>query len=238
MRNVLQQPLKAVAIGTVLAVGLTVSVAAEERKVTYLCDKGATIEVAFDDERAVLVHAGQTVVMTALPTGSGYLYTGGGAVLRGKEHEATWIDAQGEVRQCRDEVHAMSQPQVEPPMLTIEGTKWRLVHFQSSDDAIGTVVPPRLENYLAEFNTNGELAMQLDCNRLRASWTSDRLAPEGASLSISAGAMTRAYCGDDALDGQIARDLERVRSFVIRDGKLSLVLEADSGIYLWEPAAP
>lgn len=238
MKMSIRASLKAVAIGSVLSAGLALPVAAEERKVTFLCDRGVAIEVAFDDAAAVLVHAGQTVVMTALPTGSGYLYTGGGAVLRGKAHEATWIDARGEVRHCVDEGHPMSQPQVEPPMLTIEGRKWRLVHFQSSDDAIGTVVPPRVENYLAEFDAKGELAMQLDCNRLRASWTSDRQAPESGSLSISAGAMTRAFCGEDALDGQIARDLQRVRSFVIRDGRLSLVLEADSGIYLWEPVAP
>lgn len=225
-------------LGLSLGAVLTTGASAVERKVTFLCDQGVNIEVTFDGEAATLVHAGQSFAMTAEPTGSGYLYTGGGAVLRGKEFEATWIDPEGLVRQCRDEVHAMAQPQVEPPMLTIEGTKWRLVHFQSSDDGIGTVVPPRLENYTAAFDATGDVSMQLDCNRLRAMWTSDRLAPDSASLSISPGAMTRAFCGDDALDSQIARDLERVRSFVIRDGMLSLVLEADSGIYLWEPVAP
>jgi membrane-bound inhibitor of C-type lysozyme/heat shock protein HslJ len=225
-------------LGVSLASGFALTAQAEERKVTYLCERGVNIEVVFAGSEATLTYDGQSAVMAQKETGSGYLYEGNGNALRGKEHEAIWTDAAGVERICQDQAYAMAQPQVEPPMLTIEGTPWKLVHFQSSDDAIGIVVPPRVERYTAEFMSDGALSMQLDCNRLQTTWNSDRRSADGASLEIKPGAMTRAACGEGALDSRIAADLVRMRSFVIRDGKLSLVLEADAGIYLWEPAAP
>jgi heat shock protein HslJ len=120
--------------------------------------------------------------------------------------------------------------------MDLENTRWRLVHFQSSDDAIGTVIPPRVERYTMAFGADGRLELQLDCNRASAAWTSDAAGGQGGSLSIRAGAVTRAACGPGALDTRIAADLARVRSYVIADGNLALALEADAGIYLWEPA--
>jgi para-nitrobenzyl esterase len=238
MKNGLCFACTAVALGVGLVAGAASRVGAEDRNVAYLCDRGVNIGVVFSDTGATLTFDGQGVEMAQKESGSGFLYSGGGNSLRGKGFEAIWTDAAGVERKCRDQEDAMSQPQVEPPMLTLEGTTWRLVHFQSSDDTIGTLVPPRIDRYTAEFMADGSLAMQLDCNRLRATWSSDRRSPEEASLEVSPGVMTRAACGEGALDSQIALDLGRVRSFVIRDGMLSLLLEADSGIYLWEPAGP
>jgi hypothetical protein len=48
--------------------------------------------------------------------------------------------------------------------------------------------------------------------------------------------MTRAFCGDGALDGRIARDLEQIRSFKVEDGRLFLALEGGDGTYVWRAA--
>jgi len=46
-------------------------------------------------------------------------------------------------------------------------------------------------------------------------------------------------CGPGAIDSRLARDLGYVRSYtLLPDGRLSLALQADAGIYLWAPAAP
>jgi heat shock protein HslJ len=114
---------------------------------------------------------------------------------------------------------------------SLAGSRWTLIAFQSSDDAMGRVVPPSAERYVAEFRPDGTLAMQLDCNRATGRWEAPT--PSTGSLRLSGGAMTRAMCQQGALDTQIARDLARVRSYIIRDGRLFLSLETDSGIYEW-----
>jgi len=48
--------------------------------------------------------------------------------------------------------------------------------------------------------------------------------------------MTRAFCGDGALDGRIAQDLEKIRSFKVEDGRLFLALEDGAGTYVWRAA--
>lgn len=223
---------------TALALSAVVSApaTAETRKVTYLCSRGITMNVVFDGQAATLSYGGTSVALNQEPAGSGFHYSGSGHVLRGKEHEATWTDVAGKEWDCVDQEWSMRQPQIEPPVMTLGGTRWRLVHFQSSDDAIGTVIPPRVERYVLEFLPDGALAMQLDCNRGTGKWSSDVATSQGGSLSMMGGAMTRAACGPDALDTRIAADLSRVRSYVRTDGQLALALEADSGIYLWEPA--
>lgn len=128
----------------------------------------------------------------------------------------------------------MQQPQIQPPVPTLAGSKWRLVHFQSSDDAIGTKVPPSVERYTMEFMADGNVALQLDCNRAGSTWEAASSSARGGSLALKGGPMTRAMCQPGAMDTQIARDLSRVRSYTFDGNRLSLALEADAGIYVWE----
>lgn len=122
-----------------------------------------------------------------------------------------------------------------PPERGLAGTEWRLVHFQSSDDAIGTRMPPNPERYTLQFRADGSLALRLDCNRAMGKWAATP-STTGGSLTLTGGAMTRAFCGPGAMDSQIARDLPRIRSYTFAGANLSLALEADGGIYLWAPA--
>lgn len=148
-----------------------------------------------------------------------------GQDLRGKGWDMTWTSASG-ARQCRDQ---------SAPARTLAGTGWRLIHFRSSDDAIGTKTPPNAERYTLQFAADGSLALRLDCNRAMGKWTATP-STTGGSLTLTGGAMTRAFCGLGALDSQIARDLPRIRSYIYAGMNLSLALEADGGIYLWAPA--
>lgn len=119
------------------------------------------------------------------------------------------------------------------PATELAGSSWQLAYFESSDDAIGRLVPPRLERYTVEFAADGAASFQLDCNRLSSRWTQTSASARGGSISFAPGAMTRAFCGEDAMDARIARDLARVRSFTIVGNQLSLALETDAGIYAW-----
>lgn len=228
---------------TFMAAGLALCLAAcagpaagpaeQPRQVRLACDDGASAVVAFADGTARLHAGGPALLLRQLPSASGIHYVGEGHELRGKGAELAWTDASGRRRQCRDEASpAALAPLLEGPLA---GSAWTLVHFQSSDDAQGIVVPPDASRYTLEFRPDGVLALQLDCNRGSARWASRPGSSGGGRLDISPGAMTRAMCGPGALDTRIARDLARIRSYTLIGAGLSLALEADAGVYLWAP---
>jgi heat shock protein HslJ len=129
---------------------------------------------------------------------------------------------------------ACTSRQIPDPPANLAGTSWRLVYFQPSEAGANPIVPPRFERYTADFNADGTLALALDCNRATARW---QVVPSGrGTLSVLPGAMTRAFCGDGALDTRIAQDLEKIRSFKVEDGRLFLTLEAGAGTYVWRAA--
>jgi heat shock protein HslJ/membrane-bound inhibitor of C-type lysozyme len=202
----------------------------------FLCDRGMQVTIAFTDDRATVTSPNGSVVMAAAPAGSGYAYVDGERSIRGKGHELTWTSPERGRVHCREEQWAMRQPQVQPSEPGLLGTRWTLVAFQSSDDAIGKIVPPSVERYVLAFEAEGRLALQLDCNRANGQWSVTSSSADGGALVLRAGAMTRAACQQGALDGQIARDLMRVRSFTRRENRLFLALEADAGVYEFQRA--
>ena len=114
-------------------------------------------------------------------------------------------------------------------------TRWRLVEFQSMDDAIGTIRPRDAAVYTMRLNADGTVNMQLDCNRATGTWTSSAAASgDSGTFGFGPLAMTRARCQAPNLDEKIARDADYVRSYLLRDGRLYLGLMADAGIYAWE----
>ena len=82
-----------------------------------------------------------------------------------------------------------------------------------------------------EFGVDGNLSMQIDCNRGRATWK----ATEPNQLEIGPLAATRAMCPPGSLHDRVVKDMEYVRSYVMKDGHLFLSLMADGGIYEFEP---
>lgn len=208
----------------------TADSASETHRVEFQCEGGLRFTTTFTGGTARLEFDGASYDLTQQPTGSGIRYTGEGQELRGRGADMMWTDSAGATHQCRD---ASAGPAPAGANL-LTGTSWRLVHFQSP---AGTVVPPSVANYTMEFGADGSLPMQLDCNRANARWSAQASSPNAGTISISPGMMSRAMCQPGAIDTQIAADLARVRSFTIDGGRLSLVLEADAGTYLWEPAS-
>jgi heat shock protein HslJ len=118
----------------------------------------------------------------------------------------------------------------------LAGTSWRLVEFQSMDDAIGTTRPDDPSLYTMALAADGSAALRLNCNRASGSWSSEPSA-DGTSGSFAFGplAMTRAFCPPPSMDQSIALQAGFVRSYLLRDGRLYLSLMADGGIIVWEP---
>jgi heat shock protein HslJ len=118
----------------------------------------------------------------------------------------------------------------------LAGTSWRLVAFQSMDDAVGTVRPDDPALYTMKLNGDGTAAMRLNCNRAMGSWSAEPSA-DAASGRFAFGplAATRAICPPPSMDEQIAAQVGFIRSYLLKDGRLYLSLMADGGIYAWEP---
>lgn len=116
------------------------------------------------------------------------------------------------------------------------GTHWQLVELVSSDDAIGTVRPADPAQYQMQLNADGTAILKLDCNRANGPWSSVKSA-DGISgiFNIGPAAMTRAMCAPGSLDQRIGRELQYIRAYTLKDGRLNLSMMADGGIQVWEP---
>lgn len=130
--------------------------------------------------------------------------------------------------QPKSESTASSGP---PSSGGLAGTSWRLVEIQSMDDAQGKSRPDDPAKYTLSFGADGRLAARLDCNRGNGPWQSE----SAGSLRIGPLAVTRALCPPPSLGGRLARDLDYVRTYTLRNGRLYLSLMADGGIIVLEP---
>jgi para-nitrobenzyl esterase len=114
----------------------------------------------------------------------------------------------------------------------LAGTSWRLVNITSMDDTV--LVPDDPDKYTLEFGVDDSVSMRADCNRGRASWSSE--APP--RLTFSPVAATLALCPPNSISEQYLKQFEWVRSYVMRDGHLFLATMADGAIIEFEPVAP
>ncbi|MBI1285550.1 MAG: META domain-containing protein [Thiobacillus sp.] len=117
----------------------------------------------------------------------------------------------------------------------LAGTSWRLLAFQSMDDATGTVRtdPSR---YTMRLNSDGTVTMHLDCNLANGTWTAEP-SGDGESGRFEFGpiATTHALCPPPSMDARIAAQSGFVRSYLLKDGRLHLNLMADGGVFVWAP---
>lgn len=121
-----------------------------------------------------------------------------------------------------------------PPQPTLVGPEWRLVHFRSSDDAIGTIAPAEGEVYTLRFGADGRVAARLFCNRGSGSYTVDDPTSPRGTIRFGSMASTRAACPPTRL-ARLPADLLDVASYVIEGGQLHLNLKMDGGDYVWAP---
>lgn len=105
------------------------------------------------------------------------------------------------------------------------------------DDAQGTTRIAEPARFTLRFGADGRASLRLDCNRGMGEYA--LTAPgDGRSGSLRFGpiAATRALCPPPHLDERVARDLDYVRGYLLKDGRLFLSLMADAAIYEWTPA--
>jgi len=124
-----------------------------------------------------------------------------------------------------------------PSNKELEGTHWRLVEFQSMDDATGVLRPHDPSLYKMRLHSDGRVEMQLNCNRAHGNWSATPSSDDGTSGNFEFGplASTLAICPPPTMDEHIIRQAQYIRGYLLKDGRLYLSLMADGGIYVWEP---
>lgn len=119
---------------------------------------------------------------------------------------------------------------------TLADTQWRLVEFQSMDDASGIKRTDDPSKYTMRLDGDGTVTLQLNCNSASGTWVT-KAGQELSSGSFNFGplAATKALCPPPSMDEHVLSQAPYVRSFLMKDGRLYLSLMADGGIYVWEP---
>jgi len=112
----------------------------------------------------------------------------------------------------------------------LQGSSWRLVQFNFSDGTQRAAL--ERSRYTVGFGAEGVLNVRFDCNRGRGSWTS---AGPG-QLQFGELALTRALCPTGSLYDDLVRQWPYVRSYLLKEGRLFLILMADGGSIEFEPS--
>jgi heat shock protein HslJ len=156
-----------------------------------------------------------------------------GALASADEPDSTLDKAQSSSNASDGAVPEKTTQKVARPLA---GTAWRLLHFQSMDDTIGTVRPGDPSLYIMRLKSSGIVTMRLNCNRASGTWSA-KPSGDGTSGRFEFGALaaTRAICPPPSMGAKIAAHAQYIRSYLLKDGRLYLSLLADGGIYAWEP---
>ena len=107
-------------------------------------------------------------------------------------------------------------------------TRWAWISTQTPAERIEVRAP---ERYTLSFVENARVEVRFDCNQGGGSY---RL--EGHRLSFGPLRSTRMACPPDSQDSLFIRDLDRVDSYFLENGRLFMELEMHGGTMIFAPA--
>lgn len=110
---------------------------------------------------------------------------------------------------------ATSSPQLAGPVWLWQQT------LMNNDDQF---VPANPANYSVQFNADGTLAVQADCNQVGGSYTLD-----GSQITITMGPSTLAACPEGSLGDQFVQNLSQANIYSFAGEELLIDLMLDSG---------
>ena len=116
------------------------------------------------------------------------------------------------------------------------GTTWQLTSIESmSPEEQPSTKIAEPSKYTVTFGEDGRAGFRVDCNRGNSTWKTNEGATDSGTMTFGPIALTRMMCPQPSDDAKVAAALGRVRSYLLSGGKLSLSMEADGGIMMWEP---
>jgi heat shock protein HslJ len=112
----------------------------------------------------------------------------------------------------------------------LAGTSWQLVRFQGGDDT--ALTPDDRSKYTIAFGADGQVSARIDCNRGRGTWRLSGV----SQVALGPLALTRARCPAGSMHDHIVQQWPLIRTYLLREGHLFLLLTADGGAFEFEPA--
>lgn len=106
----------------------------------------------------------------------------------------------------------------------LEGTAWQLTTIDTSGST--TTLDPSLQaRHTLAFGADGQLAIKLDCNRGRASWSAGKPRNGAGALTIGPVASTKMLCPPPSFGNDMASGLSEARTYVLTADRRELVVE-------------
>ncbi len=102
--------------------------------------------------------------------------------------------------------------------------KWESTLYNNDDK----FVPPDPEKFTVTFLPDGKVEVLADCNRCNGAYTLD-----GGKITIEIALCTRAFCGEDSLDGKFLEDLNRGTGIGLKENGMFIELPHDTGSMLF-----
>lgn len=106
----------------------------------------------------------------------------------------------------------------------LTGSEWQLAAIDTSGSTT-TLTPALQARHMLTFGDEGALALQLDCNRGRASWTAGQPRNGAGAIDIGPIASTRALCPEPSFGNQMATALSEAKTYVLTMDRRELVIE-------------
>ena len=108
----------------------------------------------------------------------------------------------------------------------LEGSEWQLAAIDTSGSTT-TLTPALQARHTLAFGPEGALALQLDCNRGRATWTAGKPRNGAGALNIGPVASTRMLCPEPSFGNQLA-GLAEAQRYMLTTDRRELVIETAS----------
>lgn len=125
-----------------------------------------------------------------------------------------------------DSTHHRDTHRIDPQAILSKTWQW-----ESTTSPIEKITVPEPENFTILLGVDGRAQIRFDCNRGGGEF---EIAP--GKLSFGPLLSTRMGCPPESLDSVFTRDLQRVASFFVSQGRLYLELPCDSGTMQFSPA--
>jgi heat shock protein HslJ len=107
----------------------------------------------------------------------------------------------------------------------LTGSEWQLAAIDTSGSTT-TLTRALQARHTLSFGEEGQLALQLDCNRGRASWSAGKPRNGAGTISIGPIASTRALCPEPSFGNQMASGLSDAKTYVLSADRRELVIES------------
>jgi heat shock protein HslJ len=111
----------------------------------------------------------------------------------------------------------------------LSGTQWRWARTLFREG--GERRPGNTAAYVLDFQRDGSLAVQADCNTGKGSYTSD-----GATATLGTLTSTQAMCPGTSLSDVFLQQLQTSKTVLLKDDKLLINLKGDTGTMEFVPA--